>query len=150
MRVNKSYVDREAVPNVWFADWEGATTKLSSSSKNDSRPGCCWPQLTALGSTDAECDRLQWSGQHNSNWPTSTNSFAKKIGMGSIANDSVDMVSLSTDRQHSDSVDNDRSALKVAAIICDDTNSCSSRRNKIKQKWVSSSEPLPLIGLSTN
>ena len=32
MRVNKSYVDREAVPNVWSADWEGATTKLSSSS----------------------------------------------------------------------------------------------------------------------
>ena len=30
MRVNKSYVDREAVPNVWSADWESATTKLSS------------------------------------------------------------------------------------------------------------------------
>ena len=28
MRVNKSYVNREAVPNVWSADWEGATTKL--------------------------------------------------------------------------------------------------------------------------
>ena len=48
----------EAIPNVWSADWESATTKLSSSSKNDSRPGCCWPQLTALGSTDAECDEV--------------------------------------------------------------------------------------------
>ena len=37
MQVNKPYVfDREAVPNVWSADFEGATTKLSSSSKNDS------------------------------------------------------------------------------------------------------------------
>ena len=58
MRDNKSYVVREAVPNVWSADREGATTKLSSSSKNDSGPGCCWPQLTALGSTDAECDEV--------------------------------------------------------------------------------------------
>ena len=38
MLVNKSYVDREAVPNVWSADGESATAKLSSSSKNDSGP----------------------------------------------------------------------------------------------------------------
>jgi len=26
MRVNESYVDRQAVPDVWSADWKGATT----------------------------------------------------------------------------------------------------------------------------
>ena len=31
MRVNESYVDREAVPDVWSADWKGATTKQPTS-----------------------------------------------------------------------------------------------------------------------
>jgi len=37
MRVNESYVGREAVPNVSSADWKGATTKLRSCSKDDMR-----------------------------------------------------------------------------------------------------------------